>query len=267
MADTFDMNNFITDHGVRAIMLNDDNDIMWTITQLTELSIKCESDTKEVTDALEAPIMELDRAKKATLSGNNALFDFGLAAAQMGSQKKVASSSNKIIAPMFDEIKVGTAETVKLKHTPTAQIKYIYELRDDSTLGIKYTNGAAADESKFVHVDKSDTITIPTGLAENSRLFVEYYYETDKGIEVVDSSNKFPTTGKLLLLVVGYDPCNPETKYAAYYEFPNAKLTSTNDYTLATDGKHPFEIKCLPPYCDREKKLFRVIVPGEQFED
>lgn len=266
MSKSFDMNNFITDRGLRAIMLNNDGEILWTITQLTDLAIKCESDTEEVTDAVGAPIMEFDRAKKATLSGNNALFDFGLAAAQMGTTKKVASDSSKSIAPMFEEIVVTSEKTVTLKHTPTSQIKYIYELKDDSTLGVKYTNGGAADESKFVHTDKSATITIPTGLAEGSRLFVSYDYETDKAVEVVNSSDKFPTAGKLLLLVVGYDPCDTETKYAAYYEFPNAKLTSTNDYSLATDGKHPFEITCLPPYCDRDKKLFRIIVPGEQFE-
>lgn len=259
----FDINNFVIDRCTRAIMVDPNSgETLWSITQITDPSIKCEGDTAQATDALEAPIMEFDRAKKATFSASNSLFDFGLAAAQFGSKKQIASGEGKIVSPIFETIDVTGETAVTLKHTPTAQIKYIYELKGDSTLGTKYTNAAEAGPTAFVHADKSNTITVPTGLTKGSQLFVEYEYEAEEAVKVTNSAVKFPKAGKLILQVLGADVCDASTLYNAYVVYPQAKLTSSVEISLATDGKHPFEITCLPAYCDKEKKLFDIIVPN-----
>lgn len=258
----FDINNFVIDRCLRAIMVHSETgEILWSINQITEPSIKCESETTQATDALEIPIMEFDRAKKATFSATNSLFDLGLAAAQFGTEKVVASTDSKIIATAFETVDVVTGTTITLKHTPTGQIKYIYELKGDSTLGKKYTNGASADADKFVHAESTNTITIPTGLAKGSQLFIEYEYETEEAVKVTNSATKFPTAGKLIVQILGADVCNASTLYNAYLVFPQAKLSSNVDLTFSTDGKHPFEITCMQQYCDKDKKLFDIIVP------
>ena len=258
----FDINNFVIDRCLRAIMVHSETgEILWSINQITEPSIKCESETTQATDALEIPIMEFDRAKKATFSATNSLFDLGLAAAQFGTEKVVAATDSKIIATAFETVDVVTGTTITLKHTPTGQIKYIYELKGDSTLGKKYTNGAAADADKFVHAESTNTITIPTGLTKGSQLFIEYEYETEEAVKVTNSATKFPTAGKLIVQILGADVCNASTLYNAYLVFPQAKLSSNVDLTFSTDGKHPFEITCMQQYCDKDKKLFDIIVP------
>ena len=259
----FDINNFVIDRCIKGIMVDPNSgEVLWSITQITDPSIKCEGDTVQATDAMEAPIMEFDRAKKATLSASNSLFDLGLAAAQFGSKKQVADETTKIIAPIFETIDVTGENTVTLHATPTAQIKYIYELKGDSTLGTKYTNGAEASADKFVHAEGSATITLPTGLTTGSQLFVEYEHETTEAVKVTNSATKFPKAGKFILQVLGADVCDASTLYNAYVVYPQAKLTSSVEISLATDGKHPFEITCLPQYCDKEKKLFDIIVPN-----
>lgn len=259
----FDINNFVIDRCTRAIMVDPNSgETLWSITQITDPSIKCEGDTAQATDAMQAPIMEFDRAKKATFSASNSLFDLGLAAAQFGSKKQIASGDGKIVSPIFETIDVTGETTVTLKHAPTAQIKYIYELKGDSTLGTKYTNAAEAGPTAFVHADKSNTITVPTGLTKGSQLFVEYEYEAEEAVKVTNSAVKFPKAGKLILQVLGADVCDGSTLYNAYVVYPQAKLTSSVEISLATDGKHPFEITCLPAYCDKEKKLFDIIVPN-----
>lgn len=262
MASTFDINNFVIDRCLRAIMVDTDTgEILWSINQITEPSIKCESDTTQATDALEVPIMEFDRAKKATFSATNSLFDLGLAAAQFGTKKQVADAESKVIATAFETIDIAAGTAVTLKHTPTEQIKYIYELKGDSTLGKKYTNGAAASDDKFVHAKGTDSVTLPTSLSKGSQLFVEYEYETDEAVKVTNSATKFPKAGKLIVQILGADVCNVSTLYNAYLVFPQAKLSSNVDLTFSTDGKHPFEIQCMQQYCDKEKKLFDIIVP------
>ena len=260
---TFDINNFVIDRCRRAIMVDPNTgEILWTITQIKDPSIKCEGDTAQATDALDAPIMEFDRAKKASFSASNSIFDLGLAAAQFGSKKQVAGGDNKIVVPAFETIDVTGETTVELKHAPTGQIKYIYELKGDSTLGTKYTNGGEAGADKFIHTAKATTITVPTGLAKGSQLFVEYEYETEEAVKVTNSATKFPKAGKLILEALGADIRDASTLYSAYVVFPQAKLTTSVDISLATDGDHPFEITCLPQYCDKEKKLFDLIIPN-----
>lgn len=257
----FDINNFVIDRPLRAIMLSTDTDeVLWSINQITEPSINCESDTTDATDALDVPIMQFDRAKRATFSASNSLFDLGLAAAQFGSKKEVASADAKIVSPIFESIDV-TGTTVTLKHKPTETIKYIYELKGDSTLGTKYTNGTSATATTFVHTGNT-TITLPTGITTGSQVFVEYEYEAEEAVKVSNSAINFPTAGKLIVEILGADVCNVSTLYRAYLIFPQAKLSSTVDLNFTTDGNHPFEITCMQQYCDKEKKLFDIIVPN-----
>lgn len=258
----FNINNFVIDRPLRAIMLHSETgEVLWSINQITEPTIKCESETTDAVDALEIPIMQFDRAKKATFSATNSLFDLGLAAAQFGTEKEVATTDKKIETPIFETVDVTDGATITLKHNPKQQIKYIYELRGDSTLGTKYTNGSSASASNFIHQAGANTITIPTGLKSGSQLFIEYTYDAENAVMVSNSAIKFPTAGKLVLQVLGADVCNVSTLYNAYLVFPQAKLSSTVDLTFTTDGKHPFEITCMQQYCDKEKKLFDIIVP------
>lgn len=258
----FDINNFVIDRPLRAIMLHSETgEVLWSINQITEPSINCESDTTDAVDALEVPIMQFDRAKRATFSANNSLFDLGLAAAQFGTEKEIATTDKKIEVPIFETIDVTGASTVTLKHSPKQQIKYIYELKGDSTLGVKYTNGTSASATNFIHTAGSDTLTIPTGIKSGSQLFVEYEYDAEDAVRVTNSAVNFPKAGKLILQVLGADVCNVSTLYNAYLVFPQAKLSSNVDLSFTTDGNHPFEITCMQQYCDKEKKLFDIIVP------
>lgn len=53
----------------------------------------------------------------------------------------------------------------------------------------------------------------------------------------------------------------------AYVVFPNFKLSPDFDWSVATDGTHPFSGKAQQDYCDKEKKLFNIIIPGDNEEE
>ncbi|MDF2885235.1 MAG: hypothetical protein K0R54_5807 [Clostridiaceae bacterium] len=256
----FDINNFIIDRPIRAIMSSSDTgDVLWSINQIEDPSISCASEATQAVDMLGSPIMEFERAKTATFSATNSLFDLGLAAAQFGTTKKVANASNKVTAPKFETLDVdGT--TVTLSQTPTADITAIYVLKGDNTLGTKYVAGATASATEFVYDDVTKTITLPTSVT-SGKVFVKYEYETENAVEVVNTAVNFPTAGQLVVEVLGCDVCNKSVLYYAYLIFPAAKLSSSVDLTFTTEGKHPFEISCFQDYCDYEKRLFSIVIP------
>ena len=238
------INNFIIDHVLRGIMTKKNGEYMWSINQITNPSLNVAlSDTAQAVDALGTPIVEFDRGRSAEFSAENSIFDLHLYAAQMGRDVEVASEKVKIEVPAFEEIDVigEEGETYVLKHVPNADITTIYALNGDDTLSTAYIAGTAASAEEFAYDSASHTITLPTGLAAGSRLFVMYEYIADenKATAVTADAVNFPKAGKFIMEVLGTDVCDPDTLVHCYVVFPNAKLDGNVDYSFTTDGTHP----------------------------
>ena len=261
------INNFVIDHVLRGIMVKKNGDYMWSINQVTNPSLNVTlTDSAQAVDALGTPIAEFDRGREAEFSAENSIFDLSLYASQLGRDKEVASAEATITAPAFEEIEVkGTeGETYELKHMPNAPIAFIHLLNGDGTLGTAYEASTSASETAFVHEVDTKNITLPTGLSKGDVLFVMYEYELESGVAVTANAIDFPKRGKFIMEVLGCDVCDQEELIHAFVEFPNAKLDGNVDYSFTTDGTHPFTIKAMQDYCDKEKRLFRVIIPDEE---
>lgn len=264
------LNNFVIERVRRGTMFSSTTgEAMWSITQIEEPSLNVTSEKAEAVDALGAKIMEFDRAKNAEFSGQNSLFDLGLAAAQAGREKEVATETETLVIPKWEEIKLTQAMIdegkVTLSETPVgvagAEIPYIYTLNGDGTLNTKYALGTAASDSEFELVVADKSITIPTGLKEGTKLWIPYDYAATSAVAVSNTAVDFPVAGKFVMEVLGVDVCDTTKKYYAYIEFPNAKLTADVEYTFTTEGKHPFTIQAMQQYCDEEKRLFSIKIP------
>ena len=260
------VNNFVIDHVLRGIMTKKNGEYMWSINQITNPSLNVAlSDTAQAVDALGTVIQEFDRGRSAEFGAENSIFDLSLYAAQMGRDVEVASATAKITVPAFEEIDVKgeVDETYATKKTPLEAIAKIYALNGDGSLGTVYTSGTAASATEFAYDEASHTISLPTGLEKGSQLFVMYEYESEEATAVTANAVDFPKSGKFVLEVLGTSVCDPDTLIHAYVVFPNAKLDGNVDYTFATDGTHPFTIRAMQSYCDKEKRLFTIVIPEE----
>ena len=217
----FDMNNFVIDRVVRGVALSQtDDSVMFALNQITNPSLSCSSESTDAVDALGVPISTFYRAKNAEFSAENAIFDMNLMATQVGTVKQVASDSDKIITPAFETIDIdGTSATYTLKHVPTEDVKNIYALNGDGTLGTVFTKSTSASASSFAMT--GSTLTPPTGLKKGDQLFVIYEYEAAQAVSVMNSANNFPTACKLVLEVLGCDVCDQTKLVFAYIIFPN----------------------------------------------
>lgn len=257
----FDVNNFVIDRVIRGVALSQkDDSVLFSINQMQNVSLNCASESSDAVDALGTPIATFYRAKSAEFSAENAIFDMNLMATQLGTSKKVASSTAKITAPAMESFTYGTG-SYELKHTPKTAPNEIYVLNGDSTFGKKFVKGTNASETEFGITNK--TLALPTGLAATDELFVMYDYETEKAVEVVNSATQFPVGCKFVMEVLGCDVCDQTNLIHAYVIFPNFKLSPDFDWSVATDGSHPFSGKAQQAYCDKEKKLFNIVIPSE----
>lgn len=258
----FDINNFVIDRVIRGVALSQkDDSVLFSINQMQNVSLNCASESTDAVDALGTPIATFYRAKSAEFSAENAIFDMNLMATQLGTAKKVASSTAKITAPAMESFVYGTGN-YELKHTPKTVPNEIYVLNGDSTFGKKFVKGTAASDTEFAITNK--TLALPTGLAATDELFVMYDYETDSAVEVVNSATEFPVGCKFIMEVLGCDVCDQTTLVHAYVIFNNFKLSPDFDWSIATDGAHPFSGKAQQAYCDKEKRLFSIVIPSEE---
>lgn len=200
----FDMNNFVIDRIVRGVALSQkDDSVLFSINQIQNASLNCASESTDAVDALGTPIATFYRAKSAEFSAENALYDMNLMATQLGTKKKVASATSKIVVPAMETFTVDETGKYDLKHTPKEAPTEIYALNGDSTFGVKYVKETAASATAFSIADK--TITLPTGIAANTDMFVMYEYETENAVEVVNSATEFPVGCKFIMEVLGCD--------------------------------------------------------------
>lgn len=252
----FDLNNFVIDRIVRGVALSQkDDSVLFSINQIQNASLNCASESTDAVDAMGTPIATFYRAKSAEFSAENALFDMNLMATQLGTSKKVASATSKVVAPAMESFTVAEGGKYVLKHTPKAAPTEIYAINGDSTFGVKYTKATAASAAAFAYTEADTTITLPTGIEAGTEMFVMYEYETDNAVEVVNSAKNFPVGCKFVMEVLGCDVCDQTNLVYAYVIFNNAKLSPDFDWSIATDGSHPFSMKAQQDYCDPEKRL------------
>jgi len=268
----FDLNNFVIDRIVRGIAVSQgDNtelglkkgDILFSINQIQNATLTASSESTDAVDALGVPVATFYRAKSAEFSAENALFDMNLMATQSGTVKQVASADATIATPCFETIDVDGSATYTLSHIPTEAVTTIYLLNGDGTTGATYTAGTVASATQFV-IDGKD-ITPPSGLKNGDQLFVLYEYEAgaegEGAVAITNSANNFPVGCKFIMEVLGADVCDQTNLIYAYIVFPNAKLSPDFDWNIATDGVHPFSMRAMQQYCDKDKSLFSIIIP------
>lgn len=261
----FNKDELIVDR-VRSATYHDleTGEILLRLTSIEEPTLNCTAEGEEVTDAIGSTVTTLYRAKKAQFTGQNSLFNFGLAAAQYGTKKQLASKDSKFNMPTYEVLTIAdgaTTVTASHKAADLNAIKYIY-LVVGGEIATAYQQGTGeATETTFLAANTNDklTITVPTGLT--GKIFVEYEYETEEAMKIVNKASEFPTSGNLKVYAYFRDKCNDSLVYSGAILAPKAKINAESVETaLTSTGKHGFQFDMNKDYCDEEGELFTVIV-------
>lgn len=232
-------------------------------TQIEQPSLKTSADASEVTDAMGTPIQTFFNAQKGTFDFTNSLFSLDLAASQFGTEKIVASDTNKIIMPVSEVITIGSNHTAILKYTPVgtkgAEVKYVKVINDNNTFGATYEVSPSAGEGKFTIDATTKTITLPDDVT--GRVFVNYEKETSTGVQVAKRTDTNPAARTLLIHAIFHDPCDKNLVYAGVIRCPRAEMDiSSTELNLTSDGKHSASYILSKEYCAEDGKLFDILV-------
>lgn len=255
---TFNKNEVVLEKIKQASLYDLETGILLNrLTSIEDPSLNTTAEKEEVVDAQGNTITDIYRAKKATFGGSNSLFSLDLAASQFGAKKEVASAENKIINYMAETMTIADGK-VKLSRTPVENsIKYIYVI-EGGEIGESYAVGATATEKEAV-VAKDGTITVPT-IVKEGKVYVEYAYESEEAVRIVNKANEYPTAGKLVILALFRDKCTDKVILGSII-CPKAKLNPESvDLSLTPTGKHPFEYTMMKDFCSDEEELFEIVL-------
>ena len=243
------INNFLVNRVLSVTGMDKDDNILYRLVQPQNISLSTSSETADVVDNMGSVIATFDRSKSAELSGENAIFDLSLLAVQHGTE--VQKTVDEV--PCFETIEVAKKSgEASLAHTPIddAAVKF-YALNGDSSLG----------EAVEISVN-AGKYTIP-GSVTAKQILAVYDYKPTAASMVTVSSDKFATSHKIIVEVLGCDVCNKEDLIYAYLIFPSGKMSSDTELSFSTDLVHSFTVTAQVEYCSADKKLFMLIIPEE----
>lgn len=259
------LSNFIIDRVISGVGYNGKDEVLFKMDQCQNTSITCGSESTDIVDNVGSPIMTLYRSKTCEISGENAILDFNITAFQMGMDaKNVAGEGDKAIVVPAQEVfeaeadAEGNLKPYMLKHEPIAAPAFLYALNNDSSLGEKY----ALETSGFAV--EGQELTLPEGVAAGTQMFVSYEYKATEAVEIVNSAKNFPKSCKLVLRVLGYNPCNKDNKLGAYVIFPSFEMSPDFDLSLNAGEAQSWSGKASQDFCSRDKRLMSIVVVDEE---
>ena len=123
------LDQFIADSIKRVSVFDPaSGDLMFMATQIQDGNINGSTEQTEITGMAGIRIALLDRSKAATVTWTNGLIVTNGIAAQVGATIEEASEDTPIVAPAIDLIKLTSATTATLPHTPANQNVKIYKV-------------------------------------------------------------------------------------------------------------------------------------------
>ncbi len=247
---------FVIDEILYGIAQNSDDEILYTLDQLSNASIEVSAESTDITDKLGNIIYTRYTAKTGTFTATNALLNANIMSAGSGSDIQTASETVPIQMPKV--INVPAGDTVSIEGYEEGTVKVIGVYGNGA-------NGVALTDEEVSACISGDEFTAPAG---GEDLPIEYIVRFEKqyseGIKLVNSAKDFPTLVKLTLYASYIDPCNDEPKpcYVVIKRFmadPSMTISLDRENT-EIDYSGNLNID----YCSTGKTLYEIYFPEEE---
>ena len=244
-----DFDNLVIDRPLRVRMQDKSTgELMYMVDQIKEATLTNGEESVYITGSAGIRLATLKRNKTTSFSFQNGLVSMSMLATQTGSERELASSTEKIKTPAFEIIKVGSAEDgsvnteITLKNVPVGttgnEIPFIYILQKDNSLGQKFAIGSAASSTEFALNPDTKTITLPTdaGLTAESQIAVDYEYMAESAIRVVNRGDAYSKSGRIIVELLLRDICDNNKLYYSQLILPNAAVSGQFEFAFGSEG-------------------------------
>lgn len=259
----FKIGGFAIDHIVMGTFENSANELLYTLSNLSEATISITSESKDVMNAQGNLVRKIYRGKTGEFSSTSAFIDMNALAAGTGSDIITAAEGATVVMPEIRVVGKGTA-SVNLTGAISGTIQ-VMGLAGNGAKVESYALDTTAGEGKFAF--DGGVLTLPTAVAEE---VVEFVVKCDKdatnGMKVANRSDKFPKAGKLTLKALAIDPCDKDGVIACYIVCPNFQPSPDVEIALSNDGDSTIAYNgtLAVDQCSAEKVLYEIYLFDEE---
>lgn len=276
---SFRLDDVIIDRIQMAVAMDFNDNPLYTLTQLSDATISVSAESTDAVDRDGTLIKRFWRGKTGTFSAENAMLNINVVGAMSGQGREVATASNAIVMPAIKIVKAGTVTANLNSASSTDNITSTYIADSAKVVGMA-NNGAmstnvyspttgtvGADTFKVV----DGVITLPTadtnGKFADDQFVITYNRTVTSGYAVVNRSDKFPQTVRLLLKVLYVDPCTADTLRSGLILLPSFQVSPEVEITFSTDGTITYSGDLQTDYCGSEKVLYKMFFAEADEED
>jgi len=256
------LGNHVIDEILTAVAQNFDDELLFTLDQLSSASIEISAESTEITDKKGNVLRTQYRSKSGTFNSTNAFLHPAVMNAASGSKIEVASAASKIQMPKICTIAAGAELDVSDAITGTIHVIGIYGNGANDDKELEESTAAPVVHETYQLADGK--ITVPAAGADAPVTYViRYDRQVESGYKLSNLSNKFPDTIHLTLLCSYMDPCDDALKpcYVYFGSFmPNPEMTINLD---SENQEIDFNGIIQVDYCSADKVLYVIYYPDE----
>jgi hypothetical protein len=260
----FNLGNFAVKEIIFDVAQNFNEDLLYTLDQLTNASIEVSSDPTDITDKNGNVIRSIYQSKTATFTASSALLSPVLMNAQSGSAMEEATEDNPIDMPFIAVVAAGGTVDVSAADVNTIHVMGLYSNGANGKVLTQSTTAATVDAT-FLYDAANKIVTVPAQNASGTaptKYLVKYDYSSKAGYKLSNSATTFPDTIRLTLYAAIMDPCS-DTYRAAYIYIPSFQPDPSVTINLDSENTETdYNGNIMVDYCDSEnKELYYIYFP------
>lgn len=261
----FTLGNYNIDEILHATAENFDDELLFTLDQLSQASIEISSESTDITDKKGNIVRTIYKNKTGTFSATNAFLHPQVQNASSGSELQVAGSgTDAIVMPKIEILDAGTAEYVL--DTPIDDEMVVIGLYGNGANSpqLEKASGSTVSDGKYVYDSTTHKISLPeAGDEKPIQYLVKYERSVTSGIKLSNSANKFADTVKMTLFCSYVDPCDDNLR-PCYVVLPSFLPSPETTINLNSEEQEmDFTGNLQVDYCTTDKALYYIYFPDE----
>lgn len=259
----FNLGSFSVKEIIAGVAQDFNDNLLYTLDQLTSASIEVSSDPTDITDKNGNIIRSIYQAKTATFTATSALLSPVLMQSQSGSPMELATSAAKIQMPKITIIAAGATIDVADAKDGTIKVMGLY---GNGANGKVLSQGTTAVvDTTFAYDSAAHTVTVPGSATDAPQKYlVKYERDVESGAKISNYVDKFPDTVSLTLYAAVMDPCSDKYR-AAYIVIPSFQPSPATTISLDVENQTvDYTGSVNVSYCSASKILYYIYFPDEE---
>lgn len=234
-------------------------EVLGTANQLQDMTISNSVDTVYALGKNQVKLGGFSNNKAVNITATSGMYSGDILALSSGASVESLTEAPVRQREVLTVASNAVTLTNKAVGTSGAEIGFVYKVTSSGGQGEKLEQAEAASSGHFAYDASTKKITFNSNeLKDGERVIVYYNAKVSSAIQIVNKSDEFAKTVKVVGTAHVQDPCNG-LDYIAYLEIPRARFTGNFDIALGNDpAVQNIEIEALADPCSTESALWKL---------